>query len=922
MLKFIKDFKLQVRGLKADCMLLVGSTLLLCVGLSFSQTPLSPPVIKKVTVEVEGQPDGEEMARLIPLKEGESFSLNRITESIKKLYKTGLFSDIQVAKEGKREVHLIFRLTKRFFTRKIYFLSKERISQNKLKQELDSVREGIPFSEKKLSRAVEELEDILEEEGYFNPRVRSYAEKDFKTSSVNVFFEIDRLKRFEVKKIEISGPSILPESELKKAIKTKEGNLFVPSVLEKDVVRIKDMYRSLEYPRAEVNIKSLDFDQKEERVSVVLEVAPHQRTEIVVRGADVPSGLLGPIWEERIFEEWGLAEGKAKIINYLREKGFLFTNVRAHMERRENAIRVVYMVSPGKKYTIEDLSFQGMKYFTPSRMKRELGIKEKIPLVGWISGRRLFELPRDIEALYERHGFSEARVDLNFIREDKKVQALFYIQEGPQKKIESISFQGLRLFKPEKLRGQIQSFSKGPFFRPNIQKDVERLEGFYLDQGVRGTEIEAEVKERGENLYSVVFNIQEGERVRIEEIIITGNIVTKRGIILRELRIKEGDYARYESIRETKTRLEKLGIFTEVDIEEIQMSPGRENLIVNVREGAQNYIGLGVGVETKNEPQTFAVWNNVIRPRATAEFIRGNMFGQAIQLSVVGQFSLKEKRGVISWEQPYFFGLPWQTYLNAWLEREERKSFSFDRRGISLTAIKSISEDKTFLGTLRWARTTLFNLQIAESEIDRKYFPFSASSVSGSFIWEGRDDPFNPEKGFFFSFVLEWAYPFFTSESDFLKNFIKYQNFLPVLPGVTFSSTFRLGLGEGKMPIHERFFGGGSNSFRGEEFDELGPKDPDSQNPIGGKALLLLNFELTFPLLSTFPDLSGAVFYDKGNVFANRKQLSVASLQDALGVGLRYRTPLGPIRLELGWNMDAPEGEKKVLAFITIGNVF
>ncbi len=164
--------------------------------------------------------------------------------------------------------------------------------------------------------------------------------------------------------------------------------------------------------------------------------------------------------------------------------------------------------------------------------------------------------------------------------------------------------------------------------------------------------------------------------------------------------------------------------------------------------------------------------------------------------------------------------------------------------------------------------------------------------------------------------------PVFGSESDFLKNFIKYQHYFSLLPRLTFSSTFRMGLGRGLMPIPERFFAGGSNSFRGERFDELGPRDQDSGNPIGGKALVLLNFELTFPFVSSIRNLYGAVFYDTGNVYARRKEFSLTSFRDAIGFGLRYRTPLGPIRVELGWNLDAPEGEKKVIAFITIGNVF
>jgi len=296
----------------------------------------------------------------------------------------------------------------------------------------------------------------------------------------------------------------------------------------------------------------------------------------------------------------------------------------------------------------------------------------------------------------------------------------------------------------------------------------------------------------------------------------------------------------------------------------------------------------------------------------------------AAQLSLVGQISLREKRAVVSWEQPYLFGLKLETALNFWLEREERKSFSYDRRGFSLTGIKTLSQRQNivFLSTLRYARTVLRDLQIKESEVDRQLFPFSATSISGSIVWDKRDDAFNPEKGYFISSVVEWAYPLFKAESDYLKFFAKYQHFFSVFTRGTISVTSRLGLGRGRIPIHERFFAGGSNSFRGVEFDELGPVDPDSLKPVGGKALVLLNFELCFPILPAFENILGAVFFDWGNVFSKRRQVSLSAFRQAAGIGIRYRTPLGPVRLELGWNIDPEPGEKKILGFITIGHVF
>jgi outer membrane protein insertion porin family len=329
-----------------------------------------------------------------------------------------------------------------------------------------------------------------------------------------------------------------------------------------------------------------------------------------------------------------------------------------------------------------------------------------------------------------------------------------------------------------------------------------------------------------------------------------------------------------------------------------------------------------LGLETKSEPRSFEVWNNVLRLRGTAEIVRTNLLGDASQLSFVSQMSLKETRGVVSWEQPYFLGFPLRGYMNIWLEREERVSFGFDRRGVSLTGIKALSGDLMTVMTLRYARTVLTHLEITESEVDRQFFPFSSTSFSSSLIRDRRDDSFNPQKGYFASAVLEWAFPLFRAEAEFLKTFIKYQRFFSLAPRWNLATTFRLGLGRGRIPIHERFFAGGSNSFRGEEFDALGPKDAFSGKPVGGKALILLNFEFSFPLLASLPNLSATIFYDSGNVFSKRSQFNLASMHNALGFGLRYRTPLGPLRFELGWNLARLERKAKPLLFLTIGQVF
>ena len=891
-LKFVKDFNLENRKQACFCLFLLCLLFVLLPLKSVSQSLSSPPVVSGVSVVVDGQSSGEDLERLIPIKKGDPFSLKRISSSIKQVYRTGLFSEIQVVKEGDLEIHLTFFLTRKLFARRIIFQTEKKLPRDKLKESLFSLQEGSFFTEMKLEKAAEELKNALTQEGYFYSDIESYTKRDLKSSSFDVFFRISSFRKFFIKKINFTGEMIIPEDELKEVMKSKEGKVYVPSILEEDITRIKELYNSIEYQRAEIAVGDVRFDEQEGSVSLFLNIIPNEKIEIVVQGADIPLKLLRPIWEARVFEDWGLKEGRARILEHMRKKGFLFASVQPSIEKENNTMHVIYTVTPNKKYRILDVSYEGLSYFSPSQLEAE-------------DGERLYELPEEIEYLYRTRGFPDAQVDFYFRRKGGGVDVLFQIQEGNQQTIKNISFEGARLFESRMLFSQIDNFEGGPFFQFNIQKDIEKLESFYLNQGIRGTEIVARIESVGEDIFSVVFRINEGEKVKIEKIVITGNVATNRKTILRELRIKEGDDARSDRIRESKRRLERLGIFTQVRIEEISISPERENLVINIREGKRNYAGLGVGMETATKPQSSALWESDFRLRGIVEFIRSNVFGSAGQASLIGQFSLREKRAVLSLEQPYFFGLPLRTYMNAWMERESRESFAFDRQGVSLTTIRPVSETAMFLATLMWAETTLVDLQIEPNEVDRQFFPYSKTSISGSFIWDRRNDPFNPERGSFFSCALERAFPLLKEESDYIKTFIKFQQFVPILSGTTFSLTSRLGLGGGEtdIPIHERFFAGGSNSFRGERFDELGPVDEDSMKPIGGESLLLLNLELTFPLFSSLKDLRAAVFYDVGNVFEKSDDLSLKSLENAVGFGIRYRTPLGPVRLELAWNL-------------------
>ncbi|HVP90919.1 MAG TPA: POTRA domain-containing protein [Terriglobales bacterium] len=885
------------------------------------------PVLARVAVQVDGRPARGPMAELIPFKPGDAYSPLAIDRVVKQVYQTGLFSDVRVTRSGGERVEIVFDLVRNITVRRIRFEG-VRLRASRLREAIESLRPGNVLSEERLPKAVEELHDALRRQGYFNADVTPSVRRDPAEPLADVVFLVSGWKRYRIASLEIQGPVGVAKGNLFRRMKSRRAQLYVPALLERDIQALAAYYASLGYRRAEIQLGSERFDDAAGTVALVLEVQPREKIAIVVNGFKVPSSLLAPIWEERIFEEWGLAEGEVRVLGYVRKKGYVYATVKSRIERTESELRVVYDVDAGRKHSIEKVSFEGVKSFSAQKLRDELLVTERTLFFSLLSYDRLFALPGEIEYFYRVNGFPDARAELALPRSRRGVEAILKVEEGARRTVASITLSGMHLFAPEAVLRELVSVRGGPYFPPNVQRDAGIIETYYLNHGIRGTKVAARAEPVEANACAVTFEIDEGTPVAVRNILIAGNRLTRPSVINKEIRVRKGGPADFSLIQDSKRRLERLGVFSEVRLEEIQTDPGQENLVVKVQEGEANYAGLGLGFESRDAiPSSEQVQ---FRPSATGEYIRNNVFGLAAQMSFVGQYSDVERRAIVSWSQPYLFGAAVRPSLLGWREKEDRTSFTFERSGASFNLSRQLVPHLFLIGTLSWSRTDLSGLQIPESEIDVRLQHYSTTLASVSVALDKRDDALNPEKGYFVSAVTQLAKPLFGTESDYWKTFFKFQYFRPVVPQVGFSLLARLGLARGQIAVPERFFAGGSNSFRGESFDYLGPKDPVTGYPDGGRALFLLNAEVRFPILPAFKNLSGGVFFDIGNVFPSISSIRVQDLEDACGFGIRYKTPLGPVRFELAWNVRTPAANlvppqtrrKTAYFFVTIGNMF
>jgi len=883
--------------------------------------------VERIVVRVDGQPGDPGLLDLIPIRPGDAFSPRLVDQAVKQMFRTGLFADVRVTKQGEDRIELAFDLVRNVFIDAVRFQG-PRVSKTRLLGGLTAQRPGAYLREDRLPDAITELREGLRQQGYFDAVVTCDVRKKEGASTADLVFRALDWKSFRIGGLEVEWKAEIPERALLKEMKSRVGDVYVPDRLAADFAALLQGLDRASYRRAEVRLAGESFDEQNRRVDLLVEIIPQEKVTIVVNGAKVPSRLLDPIWKERVFETWGLAEGEARILNHVRRQGYVYATVQSRVEKGRDELRIVHDVAPGEKYKVVGVDFRGNAAFSSLDLKNRLAVTKGVPLFAFISYDRLFSVPRDLESLYKEDGFPGVQVRLDLVKEAAGVRAVFEIEEGPKSTIEAIRIEGAALVPAEELARDIVSRAGGPYFPPNVQRDVGVIETVYLNRGFRGTEVASRVERSPENRVSLIYEITEGSPVTIRDVFVTGNRVTRNKVIRRELRVEKDGAADYAGIQESKRRLETLGIFSEVRVEEVGTSPKEEVVVVTVREGERNYTGLGLGFHTLNPVSgSLADWPNDFRPRGTGEYIRNNVFGLGAQVGLLGQISTVERRAVVSWNQSYLFGRTMPTTFQAWAEREMRESFTLDRRGVSFSVVKGLGRQRLLIGSISLTRTALPDVDIDNPppDIDRFFLPYSGALFSLSMSWERRDDTLNPSRGYFLSSVGELGLPLFGTESDYQKIFLKGQYFRPLSSLLNFSLMTRLGLGNGLIHLPERFFAGGSNTFRGEEFEMLGPLDPTTLNPYGGEAVFLINTELTFAPFPAWKAFRLASFFDLGNVYEKLQDFQPFDLLGAAGAGIRYRTPLGPVRVEIAWKLwgfDAQDHRGHPLIFLTIGNIF
>ena len=735
-----------------------------------------------------------------------------------------------------------------------------------------------------------------------------------------------------VKAIEIQGNKRVDRNSILIKLKTREGEPFSVEKAREDV---KALYQTGFFE--DVKVDAQPFEGGVKLVYLVKERPLVGR--ILIRGnkklkdKDIKKELKP--FPFSIYNENIVKENIDKIRQMYQAKGYYNTKVELIKKTKNGVLQLVYQIHEGQKAHVAKIDFVGNKHFSDGELKKQMLTKEKniwnvvTTFIGQFLGKPstyyyipdLFKVDlMKVREYYRDHGFIRVAIGEPEIKVERKGNIFIRvpIEEGPRYKVSQVN---LRLgkddpFKPDDLMKILRLKPNEWYGAAAMRKDVDNLTDLYGSRGYVNADVRPFVDvDDKDHTVSVTYRIEKGEKYYVGRIEVQGNVKTRDKVIRREVGLAEGDVMNTLALKTAKERLNRLGYFSQVDIE---TKPGKdhlENVVVNVKEQPTGSLMLGGGYSSL-EALGLAV-----------QLQEKNLFGRGQSVSLSGNFSGRSTEYQLSFFDPYIFDRPLSLGLMSHHLTYEYDTFDETSTGLTVTLGRRIWNWYTRVSVAY----DFESVDISDVDDDAPEFIHdqrgrsASSAVVFGLTQDTRNSTVLPTRGFRRSLSLkvaglggdEYYYKvmadvgYFFSANKLIKNSVFHVRgrlgFLNPLP-----------LSNKSRPIYERFFVGGEDTVRGFKEDEASPSSDDEA--YGGTKELIFNLEYLFPLVG---GLRGLVFYDTGAAFDNGVQIvSLGALRHSAGVGIRFVTPFGPLKLDLAYKLDKKQGENPVKVEFSAGTVF
>ncbi|MHB8842891.1 MAG: outer membrane protein assembly factor BamA, partial [Candidatus Aquicultor sp.] len=542
----------------------------------------------------------------------------------------------------------------------------------------------------------------------------------------------------------------------------------------------------------------------------------------------------------------------------------------------------------------------------------------------WITSSGVYKkelLEQDLEKIssfYFNHGYLKAKVGEPTVRhEGDWIYITIPIEEGQPYKMGQVNVSGDLIQPKDKLMASLVITKEKFYNREAIRKDILMLNDLYSYDGYAFAEINPQIKEDPAALkVDLVYEIKKGSKVYFERIDIVGNVKTRDNVIRREFKVAEKGLFDAKALRKSNENLHRLDFFEEINL---STSPGsqedRMKLKAEVKEKMTGSFSVGAGYS--------AVENFLVMGQISER----NLFGRGQRLSLDAQLGSVTKRYNLGFVEPWLLGTRVSSETNIYNWTRIYDQYTKDSIGGSVGFGYPILEEDT-RGYITYgyddANVTAVTDDAAQVIQDMKG-RHQTSSVRLTLRRDTRDLIFNTTKGSLNSASVEYAGGPLGGTNYFTRFLASSGWYLPFFGETTFFINGKWGYmtknAGGDLPLYEKFYLGGINSIRGFKYNTISPTDPATGQVIGGEQMVQFNLEFIFPLIQK-AGLKGLVFFDAGNVFTKDQTIDLGNLRKSVGVGVRWYSPIGPLRVEWGWNFEPKSGEDTSNWEFTVGTFF
>ena len=922
----------------------LSSILLVAAPEDFEDKPIAG-----VQFVPENQPLSlDQLMDIAMLRVGQPLHALDIREAIQRLFKTGEYDDIAVdATLGDAGVNLKFLTTPNYF---VGHVSVNGIPEPPNEGQLvgaTKLQLGTDYSSDEVKRAVDRLVDVVRRNGFYHAAIEPQSELQAPVQQAIINFSIDAGKRARFDGLTATGQMERSvESIMKSAGWKRWGGLLgwhslTESRLQSGLDSIRSWYPKHDRLLAKVTLVRLDYHPATNTVTPVLSIDSGPLVAVRLKGASLSGGKLRdllPIYEERSVDRDLLEEGTRDLTAYFQSKGYFDARVSYLTTTAPNGSEFIdYDVDLGPHHKLVKLDIEGNHYFDSATLRERMST---IPatVIRYRSGRySRADLERDLEAirnLYRSNGFRDVEVVSrevdNYDGKKGQIAIFIEIEEGPQWFVSNLDLEGVSDEDRAALLAILHSTAGQPYSDANIASDRDSVLGYYFNHGYPEAKFEFVATPAAEiNRMDLKYVATPGRRVYVRDVLLTGLQRTQLDLVRERISLKKGDPLSQERITGSQRRLYDLGIFARVDTA-LQNPDGEEptkNVLYSMDEAGRYSMNVGFGAEigrigggtTSLDSPAGATG---FSPRFSFGVSRLNFLGLGHTIGLQNQVSTIEQRSVLTYLAPQFEGNPSLSLQFSGLFdlSHDVRTFSARREEGSVQLAEKLSKANTIQYRFTFRKVDILGTPLISPElIPLLSQPDRVGLIATTFIQDRRDDPVDSHRGVYNTVDFALATQVLYSQIGYGRVLARNSTYYPLTKSLVLARSTSFGFierysGLPEVPLPERFFGGGAAYNRAFPDYQAGPRDLTTGFPIGGNALFFNNIELRFPLVGD--NLGGVLFNDIGNVYSSLSRISLRfrqrNLEDfdyavqSFGFGIRYRTPIGPVRADFSLSPNSP----------------